>query len=214
MKLLLLLTTTIPLLFPSIPHFDPDEVWVQIDLWEQQLHVKEGPHTLTSFPVAIGKEKTPTPIGEWRVTDIASGWGGGFGSHWIGLNVPWGQYGIHGTNRPTSVGRRASHGCVRMRNSDVQKLYSMVSVGMPVKIEGPILGEDRGLPKRLVRGDRGSIVLLIQNRLYAAGYYHGKMDGIFGALLEQGVKQFQKDRQREVTGQIQLGDYLELGLIE
>jgi hypothetical protein len=43
-------------------------------------------------------------------------------------------YGIHGTNEPSSIGRAASHGCVRLRNEDIEKLYDMVSVGTPVYI--------------------------------------------------------------------------------
>ncbi|MEO7369038.1 MAG: L,D-transpeptidase, partial [Gemmatimonadaceae bacterium] len=43
-------------------------------------------------------------------------------------------YGIHGTNEPASIGRAASHGCVRMLNEDVEKLYDMVPVGTPVYI--------------------------------------------------------------------------------
>jgi lipoprotein-anchoring transpeptidase ErfK/SrfK len=43
-------------------------------------------------------------------------------------------YGIHGTNEPSSIGRSVSHGCVRMRNQDIEKLYDMVPVGTPVFI--------------------------------------------------------------------------------
>ncbi len=43
-------------------------------------------------------------------------------------------YGIHGTNEPSSIGHAASHGCVRLRNEDVEKLYDMVAVGTPVYI--------------------------------------------------------------------------------
>jgi len=43
-------------------------------------------------------------------------------------------YGIHGTNDPASIGHAASHGCVRLRNEDVEKLYDMVPVGTPVYI--------------------------------------------------------------------------------
>ena len=43
-------------------------------------------------------------------------------------------YGIHGTNEPASIGHAASHGCVRLRNEDVEKLYDMVAVGTPVYI--------------------------------------------------------------------------------
>lgn len=43
-------------------------------------------------------------------------------------------YGIHGTDHPESIGRAASHGCVRLRNEDIEKLYDMVPVGTPVYI--------------------------------------------------------------------------------
>ena len=46
-------------------------------------------------------------------------WGGGFGTRWLGLNVPWGIYGIHGTNQPWSIGTQASAGCIRMFNRHV-----------------------------------------------------------------------------------------------
>jgi lipoprotein-anchoring transpeptidase ErfK/SrfK len=43
-------------------------------------------------------------------------------------------YGIHGTDHPESIGKAASHGCVRLRNEDIEKLYDMVPVGTPVYI--------------------------------------------------------------------------------
>jgi L,D-transpeptidase-like protein len=43
-------------------------------------------------------------------------------------------YALHGTNQPDSIGRAVSHGCVRLRNADIEKLYDMVSVGTPVYI--------------------------------------------------------------------------------
>jgi len=43
-------------------------------------------------------------------------------------------YGIHGTDQPESIGQSVSHGCVRMRNEDIERLYPMVAVGTPVYI--------------------------------------------------------------------------------
>jgi hypothetical protein len=43
-------------------------------------------------------------------------------------------YGIHGTDQPQSIGQSVSHGCVRMRNEDIERLYPMVAVGTPVYI--------------------------------------------------------------------------------
>ena len=54
------------------------------------------------------------------------------GTRWIGLSRK--GYGIHGTNNPRSIGRRASHGCIRMRNRDVEELFEMVAVGDRVEI--------------------------------------------------------------------------------
>jgi hypothetical protein len=49
------------------------------------------------------------------------------------LNIGDG-YAIHGTNRPETVGRSVSHGCVRLRNDDIAALYEMVPIGTPVYI--------------------------------------------------------------------------------
>ncbi len=43
-------------------------------------------------------------------------------------------YAIHGTNKPETIGQSVSHGCVRMRNEDIERLYPMVPVGTPVYI--------------------------------------------------------------------------------
>jgi lipoprotein-anchoring transpeptidase ErfK/SrfK len=51
------------------------------------------------------------------------------------LTMRNGEYAIHGTNNPGSVGGYVSHGCIRMYNRDIQKLFSMVSVGTPVIVE-------------------------------------------------------------------------------
>lgn len=56
---------------------------------------------------------------------------GVLGSH--RLNIGNG-YALHGTNRPETIGQAVSHGCVRLRNEDIEKLYGMVAVGTPVYI--------------------------------------------------------------------------------
>jgi hypothetical protein len=50
-------------------------------------------------------------------------------------------YGIHGTNRPTSIGKAASHGCIRMRNQDVEELFELVEVGDAVELVTEVSGE-------------------------------------------------------------------------
>ena len=52
---------------------------------------------------------------------------------WIALDKE--GVGIHGTDEPDSIGRRASHGCIRLANWDVVKLAAMVKPGVPVVVE-------------------------------------------------------------------------------
>lgn len=86
-----------------------------------------------TYPVATGKKATPTPKGNWTI--IKKGlWGGPFGGYFMQLSVPYGTYGIHGTNQPLSIGRSVSHGCVRMYSNDAKELYYKISIGTPVKI--------------------------------------------------------------------------------
>ncbi len=62
---------------------------------------------------------------------------GGFGSHWLRLDTRpcWEGIGIHGTNKPASLGTRASAGCLRMANADVAWLYRLLPLGTLVVIE-------------------------------------------------------------------------------
>ncbi len=54
------------------------------------------------------------------------------GTRWMGLGFK--GYGIHGTNRPSSIGKAASHGCIRMRIPDVEALFALVQVGDEVDL--------------------------------------------------------------------------------
>ncbi len=51
------------------------------------------------------------------------------------LTLRGGEYAIHGTNRPASIGGFVSHGCIRMYNSDIRELYRLVAIGTPVIVE-------------------------------------------------------------------------------
>ena len=89
---------------------------------------------IQTYPIAVGKSETPTPKGSFTIAEKTKNPGGAFGVRWMGLSVPGGHYGIHGTNQPDSIGQAASKGCIRMNNADVKKLYSMVQVGTVVEI--------------------------------------------------------------------------------
>lgn len=54
------------------------------------LEVHNDGEIYKTYRIAVGKSKTPTPIGEWNVVWKDYNWGTGFGTRWMGLNVPWG----------------------------------------------------------------------------------------------------------------------------
>ena len=55
------------------------------------------------------------------------------GKRWMGLNIKGGSmYGIHGNSDKNSIGRYISLGCIRMFNEDVENLYELIEIGIPV----------------------------------------------------------------------------------
>ncbi|MGB9802898.1 LysM peptidoglycan-binding domain-containing protein, partial [Desulfofundulus sp.] len=56
------------------------------------------------------------------------------GTRWMGLDIPGGNYGIHGTNNPDSIGKAVSNGCIRMYNHHIEELFPHVPLGTPVRI--------------------------------------------------------------------------------
>lgn len=92
----------------------------------------QGNEPARSYPIAIGKPSTPTPVGNYVVATKIPNPGGVLGTRWLGLNYD--AYGIHGTNRPWLIGRMVSNGCVRLHNAHVEELFSLVQIGTPVII--------------------------------------------------------------------------------
>ncbi|GAB6098592.1 peptidoglycan-binding protein [Halanaerocella petrolearia] len=163
------------------------EITLLVDGYKRQLKVFSDGELYHTFSVAIGKTSTRSPIGEWAIIRKDAHWGGGFGARWMGLNVPWGKYGIHGTNKPGSIGRAASHGCIRMYNRDVKILYSWVEVGTRVKIIGrrdPI-----EITHDLRSGQTGKDVLLLQEKLREYGFQPGYTDGRFGTSTKEAMQE-------------------------
>ncbi|MDR5659491.1 L,D-transpeptidase family protein [Serpentinicella sp. ANB-PHB4] len=190
-----------------------EDVKIIVDIAVNKLYLLNGNELLKSYPVASGKLKTPSPIGSWKIVS-KSKWGGGFGTRWMGLNVPWGKFGIHGTNRPTSIGQNASAGCIRMNNNDVEDLYKYVKHGTPVAIihgfQGPF---GYGL-REIKPGDIGADVMEIQRRLKAWGYYElDHLDGKYGPHMEQALYKFQSDNEIPQNPRIDWQTYQALGVI-
>lgn len=109
------------------------------------LILKSDEEVIKTYIVATGKNNS-TPVGIFKITTklINPTWfkaGAVFpagspenilGSRWLGFDLP--SYGIHGTTEPHSIGRQVTQGCVRMLNSEVEELYTIVPVGTEVTI--------------------------------------------------------------------------------
>ncbi len=120
---------------------------VLVSIPDRKLAIMENGNVIATFPVAVGAAASPSPTGDFQIvnrvsnptyyrpgTVIPSGKDNPVGTRWVGLSQK--GYGIHGTNAPRSVGHAASHGCIRMRNRDIEKLFTMVRVGDVVQIRG------------------------------------------------------------------------------
>lgn len=170
----------------------PEGLWIWIDVHGKSLTLYEGTSVKKKYVIATGTADTPSPLGTFRISSRFSGQLGGFGTRFLGLNVPWGQYGIHGTNKPSSIGSNASHGCIRMHVTDSEELYGLVANGTKVVLEGGPYGLlDQGL-KNLQPGDRGSHVAALQARLLQLGYTYQWPDGIYGQATQAAVRKARK----------------------
>jgi L,D-transpeptidase ErfK/SrfK len=128
---------------------------IVINLSELRLFYFPDPHTVMTFPIGIGKEGWQTPTGHtsivlkrknpvWippasiRAEDpdlpeiFPAGPDNPLGDY--ALDLAWRDYRIHGTNRPYGVGKRVSHGCIRLYPEDISVLFSLVEKGTPVTI--------------------------------------------------------------------------------
>lgn len=131
---------------------------VRVDTKTNMVAVLDGDRVIAAYPVTIGSQRTESPIGEWKVKGIAMlptfrydekmlnegerssdfhmlapGPNNPVGVVWIALNKK--GIGLHGTDDPDSIGRSASHGCVRLANWDIVRLAIKLKSGVPVSIQ-------------------------------------------------------------------------------
>lgn len=118
---------------------------IVVSIPDRKLALVEDGRTVKIYPVAVGAPVTPSPTGSFTVIAriahptwygpgkvVPPGKSNPLGPRWIGLSRK--GYGIHGTSNPRSIGRPASHGCIRMHNADVEELFGMVAVGDVVEL--------------------------------------------------------------------------------
>lgn len=130
---------------------------VYVDTKERLLEVFDNEQLVCVFPITPGSKTLPAPVGTWRIVGITTwpwfrydegmlnygvrteqffnlppGPNSLVGVMWAGLNKP--GIGMHGTNNPETIGRAASHGCIRLANWDAVRVKDLVSVGNTVII--------------------------------------------------------------------------------
>jgi len=120
---------------------------IVVSLEDHKLALVEDGQVKKVYTVAVGKPTTPSPIGTFTIERLVAnptyqhngktvppGPHNPVGTRWMGLSKH--GYGIHGTNEPNSIGKSASHGCIRLSRADLEELYSLVSVGDTVELIG------------------------------------------------------------------------------
>jgi lipoprotein-anchoring transpeptidase ErfK/SrfK len=130
---------------------------IRVDTRGRMLDLAEANRVIASFPITPGSKSLPAPIGTWKVVKVTIlpifRWDEAMLKHgrrsanfytippgprnpvgivWIGLNKK--GIGIHGTESPDTIGRSASHGCIRLANWDAARVVHQVTVGMKVEI--------------------------------------------------------------------------------
>jgi len=140
---------------PKNPAFANRKIF--IDTKERFLLIYDDKQLVAEFPITPGSSTLPAPVGLWKILGIATlpvfrhdegvlnhgvkstefynlppGPNNPVGVLWIGLNKP--HVGVHGTNNPETIGRAASHGCIRTANWDAARVKDLVTVGTPVSI--------------------------------------------------------------------------------
>lgn len=124
---------------------DATRVRVEVDLSLHQVTVRKFGDVLFRAPGATGAPSSPTPVGEYFVTDrVPFSAGSALGSFAFGISgiqprLPAGwsggnQLAIHGTNNPSSIGQSVSAGCVRVSETTLARLLPLLEYGTPVII--------------------------------------------------------------------------------
>jgi L,D-transpeptidase ErfK/SrfK len=115
----------------------------------------KGLKYVSTYPIGIGVQGFNTPTGKFRITKkikspvwyipdiireedpelpafVPAGPDNPLGGYWLQLSVD--GYGIHGTNRPYGIGRKISHGCIRLYPEDIETLYKFIKPETAVRI--------------------------------------------------------------------------------
>lgn len=158
---------------PPVPlpaESQPAERRLVINIPSRTLWVYQGEKIIRYFPVGVGRPGFMTPVGKYSIISkvIDPGWENPYlpkgkvrlapgeenplGTRWMGFyQKAGGEYGMHGTDNPASVGKFSSHGCVRMKVRDAEVLFELVDLGTPVEVTyQPVLIRKQGNSVRVI----------------------------------------------------------------
>jgi lipoprotein-anchoring transpeptidase ErfK/SrfK len=118
---------------------------IVIDLSDRRVTLFRRGRPILRAPAAVGTPTTPTPRGSFYVTQrlVPTNRNGPYGPGAIGISAfsnvhtGWtqgGPIGIHGTNEPWTIGRRATNGCIRLHNHVLKRLFRATPAGTPVVV--------------------------------------------------------------------------------
>jgi lipoprotein-anchoring transpeptidase ErfK/SrfK len=118
---------------------------IVVDLSTRRLVAYRAGRVVLRAPVAVGAPQTPTPAGRYFINErfLLSDPNGPFGVAALGISahsnvlrnwVQGGPIALHGTNEPTSIGSAGSHGCIRLANAAMRRLFALAAAGTPVVI--------------------------------------------------------------------------------
>jgi lipoprotein-anchoring transpeptidase ErfK/SrfK len=104
-------------------------VEARIDLSEQRMRVYQNGRLRYNWPVSTARRGYRTPTGSWKPTRMHKMW---YSRKYDNSPMPhsiffYGGYAVHGTNQIKSLGRPASHGCIRLHPDNARALYNLVT---------------------------------------------------------------------------------------
>ncbi len=167
---------------------------IVINLPSRTLDFYSENQLVKTYPVAIGKPATPTPIGSFTIQYkeinpcwyppkskkvVPSGPDNPLGYRWMEF-AP--LYGIHGTNEPWAIGGWVSNGCVRMAEPDVEELYEAVPYGTGVYIQYDLV--------RIEKNSVGQVSIGVYPDIYGLKKQPLTVPEIEHKLLEAGIPKF------------------------
>ncbi len=136
---------------PFLTQAEEERSQLVVDLSDRKVYLYANGRVQTGYDIAVGQAGWETPAGKFSILSmqlnptwqhpftgdiIPAGLDNPLGSRWISFWTDGThQIGLHGTNQADLIGQAVSHGCIRMRDADIQALYERVAIGTVVVVQ-------------------------------------------------------------------------------